>query len=90
MTALRTTKCQIGECDAAASAMAVLGTQFYCVEPMSPDPRSAGLLLRLDLCDEHIALLGANFTEIQHDPRLSNYSDVGGFEERRSFWGARR
>ena len=59
--------------------MAVLGTQYYCVEPLSPAPRSAGLLLRLDLCDEHLTLLGANFTRIQHDPRLSNYSDVAAF-----------
>ena len=79
MENLSLTACEILDCGVPASRAAVVGTQFFCIEPSLDGAAVPASLLRLNLCEGHISDVRRVFTEIKHDPELVDFRDVAIF-----------
>ena len=64
--------CGVPECGREAQRAAILGTLRFCLVPAMegvPDPLP---LVRFNLCGIHLTSVRRNFTEVVHDPRLTD------------------
>jgi len=76
MNDLSAINCGIPECGRPARAAAIVGTQRFCVVPPMEDARDPLPLVRFNLCDAHLSHVRRNFTEVDHDARLTDYRDI--------------
>ncbi|MEP6788651.1 MAG: hypothetical protein ABJB40_09480 [Acidobacteriota bacterium] len=78
MNSLSITLCGIPQCGQPALLAAILGTQRFCMVPAMADAPDPLPFVRYNLCDGHLIDLRRNFTEVKHDPRLTDYRDIDG------------
>lgn len=71
-----TVECGITDCRNFAETGAILGTQRFCMVPVSDRAADPKGLVRYNLCREHLGDVRNVFTETLHDIGMKDYRDM--------------